>query len=40
MGEFQVGYAAAIASAAGLFLAAAGLAVWTVIRLRGRGPHV
>jgi len=40
MGEFQVGYAAAIASAAGLFLAAAGLAVWAVIRLRGRGPHV
>ena len=39
MGEFQVGYAAAIASAAGLFLAGVGLAAWIVIRLRGWQRH-
>jgi len=36
MGEFRVGYAAAIASLAGLFLGAAGLAGWIVYRLRAR----
>ncbi|MFI7025576.1 carbohydrate ABC transporter permease [Micromonospora sp. NPDC049900] len=36
MGEFQIGYAAAIASSVGLFLAAAGLAGWLVMRTRRR----
>lgn len=38
MGEFQVGYAAAIASVAGLFLAGCGFAVWIILRLRA-GPR-
>lgn len=36
MGEFRIGYAAAIASAVGLFLAAVGVAGWLVVRTRGR----
>ncbi|MFF3854230.1 carbohydrate ABC transporter permease [Micromonospora sp. NPDC002575] len=36
MGEFQIGYAAAIASSVGLFLAAVGLAGWLVTRTRRR----
>jgi ABC-type sugar transport system permease subunit len=35
-GEFRVGYAAAIASVAGLVLGGAGLAAWIVLRLRAR----
>ncbi|WP_432985890.1 carbohydrate ABC transporter permease [Dactylosporangium sp. CA-233914] len=36
MGEFRVGYAAAIASLAGLFLGLAGLVGWIIYRLRVR----
>ncbi|MEV0729510.1 sugar ABC transporter permease [Polymorphospora sp. NPDC050346] len=36
MGEFRIGYAAAIASAVGLFLAAVGVAGWLLVRTRGR----
>jgi multiple sugar transport system permease protein len=39
LGEFQVGYAAAIATAAGLFLAAVILAGSLLVRLRGRRRH-
>ena len=39
MGEFRIGYGAAIASVAGLVLAGAGTAVWVVTRLSAARPR-